>query len=838
VSTSADDVLYLDLSESSVDAANNRSLVHWRVRFYCGYGVNATQSGNAYVNGALVWNYSGNPGYFTYGNTYTVAEGDIWIGHDAAGNGTASGTAHLQTTTAGQAWSFSKDAASSVGLTGINRVPSAPGTPSPSGASSSALTFSWGGSSANGGNGITSYRLQVATDAGFGSLVYNGDVAATALQVTGLSPNTTYDARVYANSATGVPSAWSGTGAGATAPVAPPAPSAAALTRNSDTSFTVVWTNNPSGPGPYANVVVQRQADAGSWVTVATLAGSATSYTDTTTAADHSYAYRVYATNSAGSSASSTTSTLVTTPAAPSAVTAARGTGASVDLSWVNNATPGYQTVVEGSNGSGGWTAKATLAAGVTAWTDASPLAGTTQYRLHAVTTGSPTLSSAYATSNTVVTIIAPNAPTGLTAGPVVDAAEAIAFGWVHSPIDGSAQRKYQVQYRLVGAGAWTTPAAVTTGVSSWTMPAGTLSNGHSYEWQVRTWGAATTGGSDGAGGSPWSATASFATSARPTAAISAPSNAGTVTASSVATTWAYYDAEGTTQAAWRARLLDATGTVLETVSGAGAATTAAFTPRIVDGASYQITVEVQDGSGLWSTGAGIGHVTFAVAYARPPVPVLLTSWDPDAATVSVQIQNPAPGAGEVAANHVDLYRSIGGGPLELIATGVPLNTTVTDYTPTVAGTNTYRAIAVSALPSTSTSLDTAQVTSSDSVWLSGGRGFSQVCRARYSVALANTGGLTDKVLQQFAGRTEPVEFAGTATSRVLTLQALIPPDLEPGEASSDEEWLALAELPGPHLWRDPAGRRVVVSVSQVDVPRAVGGIVTLGLKATRIARA
>ena len=609
----------------------------------------------------------------------------------------------------------------------------------------------------------------------------------------------------------------------------PAAPTGAVLTRTSDTSHTVTWANH----GAYtATNAVERQTDGGSWVTLTTtLAATATSYTDTSTVANHRYAYRVRAIKGALSSAYATTGTLATTPAAPTNVAATKS-GANIVVTWTDNATSETGFTIQRSQDGGASGSDATVGAGVTTWTHSAPAAGSTwRYQVKATTT-TPALSSAYAQSNTVQLAAPPNAPTGLGPAAVqVAGAASYAVSWHHNPVDSSTQVKRQIRHRVVGDSAWVEDAAVASSAQSGTIALSPSWSGQT-EWQVRTWGVATTGGSDGTGASPYSATAVLSTNFPPTATVNVPANGSTVTTSMITVTWGYYDAEASAQAAWMVKLVQS-GAALETQSGTGAATSTTLASTLADGATYQVQVQVRDGAGLWSTADAS---EFTVAYALPPTPTLVASWNPDSATVAVQIINPAPGSGEVATDHNDLYRSIDSGPFELIATGVPVNTIVTDWSPTVAGTNTYRAAAVSALPSSVSSSDMGLVTSSDSVWISGGPGFAQVCRARYDLVIDNSGGLADKVLQQFAGRDEPVEFAGTATTRKLSLEATIPPGRS--DVAGDEDWIALAELPGPHLWRDPTGRRVVVSISQVDVPRAIGGVVTLNLNATRIADA
>ena len=119
-------------------------------------------------------------------------------------------------------------------------------------------------------------------------------------------------------------------------------------------------------------------------------------------------------------------------------------------------------------------------------------------------------------------------------------------------------------------------------------------SSGDVLEWQVRTWGLYEDP-------SPWSNTARFELSTPPEATIISPEDGGAVGWSSTGVEWAFFDEDGDRQTQWRAELLDSSGEVLETLSGAGEATTATFDQVLRDNAEYTIRVQLQDAPGLWS---------------------------------------------------------------------------------------------------------------------------------------------------------------------------------------------------------------------------------------------
>lgn len=599
----------------------------------------------------------------------------------------------------------------------------------------------------------------------------------------------------------------------------PAAPTGIAVARTSDTSHTVTWTNNPSTAAPYESIEVLRSTNGLPWASIATLPGGASSYTDTTTVGDRAFSWLVKARNSSGF-ADAGSGTVYTTPAAPGTPTAEK-IGTNIVLSFSNTASYDEGVRVYESQGGGAFTLLATVAgADLTSWTHVSPDASVTH--AYKVSTYRGTLESAQsAASNTVQLLAAPNAPTNLGPSVVRDATEDVTLTWRHNPVDTTAQTAFQLRHRPVGSSTWTT-VTVTSASSSWVMPGGTYANPVAVEWQVATKG-------QHADYSPWSATATLPSSARPTATIAAPG--AVVDRSTVTVEWAYYDAEGKAQASWQVDLLNATGAVVESTAGAGAAAAVTLGTRVPDGSSWTVRVTVQDADGMWSLP---DTAAFTVAYALPPTPVVSGVWDAAAGSVTVTVTVADPGDGEVAADHVDLYRANNNGPWTLIATGLPINTTVTDWAPATVGTVAYRADAISTLPSSATSSPlTVTVGGTEAVFVSGGPGMAHVCRTGSAPEVSEQGGRV-RVLRRFAGRDFPLEFSGEARERVLTLNAV----LVPGVDSDPEDWRELGDLPGPHLWRDPDGRYVWVSITAPNLKRATGGAsYRLSLTATEVDR-
>lgn len=301
----------------------------------------------------------------------------------------------------------------------------------------------------------------------------------------------------------------------------PAAPANVSVQRVGDGTQKVTWTNKSTTGEPWQSIQVQRSRAGGDFFQVGTPWAGATSFSDSSTDADEKYQYRVRAENSVGESAYIWTGLIFTTPSTPTNVHRTgpdSGAGNQV-ITWSNNS-PGYteyETQVWAAQ-DGVWSLLATKADGVTSHTHTSPdPTKRWKYRVrHKTTSGvQETLYSPYGsvtdattgaeeTDETQGSTHPPNPPTSLSPnGLTLDPSLAAIFKWTHNPTDATSQTKYEVQHRLVGATAWTSTGAVTSGTSSYTLPKNTYADGDYAEWRVRTWGNDPTA-------SPWSAVVSF----------------------------------------------------------------------------------------------------------------------------------------------------------------------------------------------------------------------------------------------------------------------------------------------------------------------------------------
>ena len=596
---------------------------------------------------------------------------------------------------------------------------------------------------------------------------------------------------------------------------APDPPTGAAVSRISDDRLIVSWTNNPTTEKPYDYINIQRWDNVtGSYYDLQKIAGTATSYTDTTTQGNRQYRYRVRAENSAGNSSYTETGYQNTTPAKPTGATATR-VDTNVKVTWGNPAT--NATVIrlqrcEKINGEWGeWGDDVTLAGNAVEYLDVTPLL-IGKYRVRAEAPGS-TLVSDWTETNEVITIQPPAPPSHLNPDNTpFDAGQEKKFTWQHNTIDGTGQTKYSIRYREQGASWPATPQVNEQAgtVSEHTFAADTFINGKTYEWQVKTWGV----DPDPSG---WSNTAVFIASSAPTVIITQPVT-GEYPWPELTVKWLYSDPEGHSQVQQVVTLYDSRGSELErqskvTTVESGGTGEATLQRVLVDGEAYRVTVTVRDSSGMWSE---VAEVTFDVAYFLPPKPEVELNLVREEGKINISIINPDPEEGEVAAVYNDVYRSIDGEEFKLFMTGVPVNTTITDNTPTVGGNNAYYVIAYSDLPSAIQS-DTVSmdVHLPGHYFLSGGPGWGNVIRFLGDVSITENLG-RDTVLRTFAGRKYPVKFQGEALTQELSFSA---------ETTEREKVKAIAEYAGSVYYRDYQGRRFTCAIMNPKLAKKDRGL-------------
>jgi len=266
----------------------------------------------------------------------------------------------------------------------------------------------------------------------------------------------------------------------------------ASVTRNSDNNIVFGWYRNASSDKPVYKQHVERWDNiTGNYYAKTTdntthLGGGWQTFTDVTVSGNKYYRYRVKAWNNAGYSSYLYSNYINTTPAAPSNVVATRS-GGNVNITWTDNATNEDQFRIQRRESTdegaswGSWAdmSPATVSAGTTLATDTSPYVYG-QYRVRAEETSQSLLSS-YVESNEVVTLAAPDAPSGLSPDDTpFDASEEQNFTWNHNPTDGTAQTKFSLVVTKSGS---TYPKEICnfTDYTDWTSYNATLSDSEEH---------------------------------------------------------------------------------------------------------------------------------------------------------------------------------------------------------------------------------------------------------------------------------------------------------------------------------------------------------------------
>lgn len=261
---------------------------------------------------------------------------------------------------------------------------------------------------------------------------------------------------------------------------------------------------------------------------------------------------------------------------------------------------------------------------------------------------------------------------------------------------------------------------------------------------------------------------------------------------------------------------MDADGYELERYTGSGPVFVLEFyKTRLVDNTTYTVEVNVRAGTNLTATDS----VTFTTAFPTPPSPLVDATWNDRTGTVSVEVVEGTDGLTDAVS--IDLDRSVdGGNTWEPIVTGGPkAGYAVEDTEALSCGTTLYRATAWSDLPSSSETIFEL-VTTSDSVWLSGGPSFALTARLRYDPERSVTTG-RERAAVRYEGRELPVAYSGDQIAREVTLKGATLEDED--DMAQQLEAVAYAREP-MHLYRDPSGLRIYGSLSDVSVTRSVPG--------------
>ena len=574
---------------------------------------------------------------------------------------------------------------------------------------------------------------------------------------------------------------------------------------------TVSWSqSSPSNGQPTSNTV-RRRINGGAWEDAVTI--SPTTSATLARVANQKLEFQVKGTNSAGDSAWSATSAPVyTTPAAPTFVTATKDASQDITVAWSDNvAFTEHEHVVE----------HGTITGGVTTW-DGSPLAEVAWflftfkhenpdpsdvhvYRVSAKNTDTESLQSSKVTSNQVQLLVAPNAPTLPTLNPFWAKDEDFVLTWTHNPVDTTPQTAYEVNYSTNGGEDWTSSTKTTATDSEYTFAADTYAADDELTVRVRTWGEATSGGSDSTGASPWSDTETVTFKTRPVVTISAPVDEGTWTEADLTVALGFSQAEGAEFVRATIVLNDGT-TDVETKLSTTVSSTLMDT-QVEDGGSYTVTVTVLDSNGLVSDEV---VSAFDVSYTLPVAAGVTCTYLENSGIAQLGLTIASPGVGEAAATAVTIYRTIDG-VRETVISAYPTaaSLAILDLIPTIHGTNEYTVRTISA---DGAIVDvTVDLVTDEGVWafLSTGEGFSSIVSFWGALGFTATPGRS-QALVPTSGRSRPIALFGEIGSLVVEGSAVIVPEM----GSTPKEVLDFIQTAGRVCYRDPSGRRMFGTVT------------------------
>jgi hypothetical protein len=270
----------------------------------------------------------------------------------------------------------------------------------------------------------------------------------------------------------------------------PTAPSDVSASRNSDTQFTVTWTDASSNEDGFK---IERNTDTGSgfggWTQIATASAGATSFIDNSTnnstdppQADERYQYRVRAYNTVGNSPYGTDSAIhYTTPDTPSNVSGAYVSDSEFTVSYTDNASVEDTHAIERCDNAGCDTPAYSAISGspfeFSPQTDTTAgLAADGRYRWRVQAQTPEPLTSSWAYSNYQYTT--PTAPSGLSATYVSDTE--FTLNWTDN---SSYEDGFKIE-RKDNGGAWT---QIDTDASS-PYTDSTTSSDNYYEYRIRAY--------------------------------------------------------------------------------------------------------------------------------------------------------------------------------------------------------------------------------------------------------------------------------------------------------------------------------------------------------------
>jgi hypothetical protein len=606
---------------------------------------------------------------------------------------------------------------------------------------------------------------------------------------------------------------------------APTAPTIGTATRVSDTQATIAWTNNPAATGPYASLVVWRSTDAGTHVQLATLAGTATSYTDTTTTANHRYDYIIVAVNSAGSTQSGVSNVIYMTPAAPTMGTATKTGETTVTLTWTDNANSEQYFEVERRVDAGAWSSlSAVVPQDSESYEDSSLPAGSVEYRVRALR--GALVSAWSAVSNAVEASTPPAAPT-ITSdwGTYEERAATLRVAWTHNSLDGSLQSDADVYWEFDDADDSDT---VGDDTAYYDIDTSGEAVGTVVEAKVRTYGLDVDPGE-------YSEMVSATLADAPEIAITTPATDETVVADlPLVAAWDYVDALSLDQAYWRLQLYRG-ATLVNTWTGTTEQEQSISSTYLEDGQSYTLVLLSRSGSGLETT----VERDFTTDFLAPEPPAVEAIFDRDELSSAViaevgvvpfeTLDTSLDLTTEVvwfwftwqyryqpATDHLELQRLDafdGTTDTEELTDDLTAGSVYTDYLPRLDQIVTYRVLAVAANGAYSYTDAEVITKSRGAAAFNSGDGYADLFKLRWNRTDGHQSS-DDSEKYQFEGRALPVVYEGEHVLEPVHCSGVIFTDADKTALRTLRAWMAAL------YYREPDGYRARVKVDGLSHTR------------------
>ncbi len=452
----------------------------------------------------------------------------------------------------------------------------------------------------------------------------------------------------------------------------PSEPTSFSVEYASDSRANLAWALGDNASNTYGGISIQRSTDGGDYVDVASVAATATAWSDTTIGAGHAYKYRIAAYNEAGASDWVTSGDLATAPSAPTLVTTqtiSQDT-VSVDATGTMGAVTGYELQHRvGAGGTWGDTKRATSLP-----VDMPAGDGANYYRVRAYRNS---LVSDWTTSSPVYTLLAPLAPTIIDMRNVYAIGSSCSVKWRLNHPDGSAQTSAQVEVTDPSGSA----TVATSSGAAQTYQISGLAEGV-YHVRVRTHGAYSEYGE-------WSGYATFSVHGAPVVSVTTPAAGGTVDSVPLHFEWAVDDATGVM--AQSVSVSDDAGKAIASVEvEPGVRSYDLYPPSGMpaNGSKYVFRVSVTGGSTLTASAS----VPFVFQCVSPAAPVATVVVD---GLLSCHIRV-SPGATEGAADTVSISveRVMSDGSSSVVADGMVGSQEAIDKLPPLNTRFTYEVVA------------------------------------------------------------------------------------------------------------------------------------------------